>query len=205
MFITLGLLVFPSQLPPVAVASLLIAAALMFVARPLAVFLCLAFSRVPWREKTLISWVGLRGAVPIILATFPLVAGVPAAGAIFNIVFFIVLLSVLLQGTTIAPAARLLGLDDGKVVDHSPADAHLAGRGESAVITAEVNDGSFAAGKRVVELDWPREALILVIYRGLEFFVPNGATELHAGDRLIVLTPKTSVEAVERSLAGASG
>lgn len=204
MFTTLGLLVFPSQLMPVAVASLLVVAALMFVARPLSVFISLAFSKVAFKEKVLISWVGLRGAVPIILATFPLVAGIPAAGPIFNIVFFIVFASVLLQGTTIAFAARVLGLDTGKAPEHSPSDAHLAGRGESAVITTEVKEGSFAAGKRVVELDWPREALILVIYRGLEFFVPNGATELQEGDRLIVLTPKTSVEAVEQSLEGAS-
>jgi cell volume regulation protein A len=200
MFTTLGLLVFPSQLLPVAGASLLVVAVLMFVARPVAVFISLAFSKVPFKEKVLISWVGLRGAVPIILATFPLVAGIPAAGPIFNIVFFIVFASVLLQGTTIALAARVLGLDAAQVTEFSPAEAHLAGRGESAVITAEIAQGAFAAGKRVVELDWPREALILVIYRGVEFFVPNGATELHAGDRLIVLTPKTSVEAVEKSL-----
>lgn len=204
MFTTLGLLVFPSQLLPVAAASLMVVAALMFVARPISVFISLAFSKVPFKEKVLISWVGLRGAVPIILATFPLVAGIPAAGPIFNIVFFIVFASVLLQGTTIAFAARVLGLDTGTVPEHSPSEAHLAGRGESAVITTEVKEGSFAAGKRVVELDWPREALILVIYRGLEFFVPNGATELLAGDRLIVLTPKAAVDAVEQSLEGGS-
>ncbi len=198
MFITLGLLVFPSQLLPVAGASIVIALVLMFVARPLAVFISLAASRMAMKEKALISWVGLRGAVPIILATFPLVAGVPAAKPIFNIVFFVVFASVLLQGTTIAAVARWLGVETTAYADPSPATVHLAGRGESAVVTLEVKGDSPAVSRRVVDLDWPREALILVIYRGKDFFVPNGATELAAGDRLIVLTPKTAVDALRR-------
>ncbi|HVS31757.1 MAG TPA: potassium/proton antiporter [Thermoanaerobaculia bacterium] len=200
MFITLGLLVFPSQLPPVAGVSLVMAVVLMFVARPVAVFISTAAARMTLRERLLVSWVGLRGAVPIILATFPLVAGIPAAGAIFNIVFFIVFASVILQGTTIAMVARWLGLDTAVVEDYSPAVAHLAGRGESAMITLEVPKGSRAAGKRVVELGWPRQALILVIYRGNEFFVPNGATMLAGGDRLIVLTSTGSVDQLRSTL-----
>lgn len=203
MFVTLGLLVFPSRLLPVAGVSLAIAFLLMLVARPLAVFICLAPTRVTLKEKLLISWVGLRGAVPIILATFPLVAGIPAAQPIFNIVFFIVFASVLLQGTTIPLAARWLGLDDSETIEWSPAVAHLAGRGESSLVTLEVSAGSYSAGKRVVELAWPREALILVIYRGSEFFVPNGATEVQPGDRLIVLTSKSTVDQISATVRAA--
>lgn len=200
MFITLGLLVFPSKLPSVAGVSLAVAAVLMLVARPAAVFITLAPVRMPWREKLLVSWVGLRGAVPIILATFPLVAGIPAAPVLFDIVFFIVFASVLLQGTTIAPVARRLGLDEASSSDAPPESVHLAGRGESALVTLEVDAGSRADGHRVVELQWPRETLILVVYRGNEFFVPNGATALASGDRLIVLTTNAAVETLKESV-----
>ena len=200
MFIALGLLVFPSQLPNVAGVSLAIAGVLMFIARPLAVFVTLAPSNIPWREKMLVSWVGLRGAVPIVLATFPLVAGISAAPLIFNIVFFIVFASVLLQGTTIAPVARKLGLDTAQDADTEPEAVHLAGRGESALITLQVETGSRADGHRVVELKWPRETLILVVYRGIEFFVPNGATVLKSGDSLIVLTTKETVDGLRSAV-----
>jgi cell volume regulation protein A len=199
MFITLGLLVFPSQLPPVAGVSLAITAFLMLVARPLSVFITLGPARVPFKEKVLISWVGLRGAVPIILATFPLVAGVPVSPFIFNAVFFIVLASVMLQGTTIAPVARWLGLDEARGSD-AAGGVHLAGRGDSALVTLEVARGSFADGRRVFELNWPRETLILVLYRGTEFFVPNGATALAAGDRLIVITSRPTVDDLQQSV-----
>ncbi len=200
MFLTLGLLVFPSRLPSVAGVSVAIAFFLMLVARPLAVFLSLAASSMSVREKALVSWVGLRGAVPIILATFPLVAGLTSSSTIFNIVFFTVFASVLLQGTTIPFVARCLRVDSPEIVDRSPAVAHLAGRGESSLVTLEVGRGSKAAGRRVVELDWPRESLILVVYRGSDFFVPSGATELACDDRLIVLTSKDSVDTLRESV-----
>ena len=112
MFLVLGLLVFPTQLPAVAWRGVGLALVLMLVARPLAIWLSLAFTSFNWRDKLLISWVGLRGAVPIVLATFPLAAGVPFAGDIFNVVFFVVFLSVALQGTSISVASRLIGVDD---------------------------------------------------------------------------------------------
>jgi potassium/hydrogen antiporter len=106
MFLTLGLLVFPSRLPSVAIAGILTALVLMFVARPLAVFVGLVFSGFGWRAQTLVAWAGLRGAVPIVLATFPLLAGVKNASYLFDIVFFVVLTSALLQGTTLPWVAR---------------------------------------------------------------------------------------------------
>jgi len=114
MFVILGLLVFPSRLKGIIVPGLAISAFLMLVARPVSVFLPLAFSKIKVREKVLISWVGLRGSVPIVLATFPLMAGVPDADIIFNVVFFIVLTSVLIQGTSIPIVAKLLKLDAPK-------------------------------------------------------------------------------------------
>ncbi|MGD1714926.1 potassium/proton antiporter [Dapis sp. BLCC M172] len=109
-FLTLGLLVFPSRLLPVAGVAIVIAIFLIFIARPVSVFICLGLSRYRLREKLFISWVGLRGSVPIILATFPVTAGISGGRSIFNVVFFIVLTSVLVQGLTLAPVARWLGL-----------------------------------------------------------------------------------------------
>lgn len=112
MFLTLGLLVFPSQLPAVAAPGLAVTAILMLVARPLSVFICLApFRRFDWRAKLFVSWAGLRGAVPIVLATFPIVAGVPGAQTIFNIVFFVVLVSSVIQGPTLGWLTKRLGLE----------------------------------------------------------------------------------------------
>lgn len=111
MFLTLGILVFPSHLVPIAVVGLLVSVFLIFIARPASVFVTLALTKMSFREKAMISWVGLRGAVPIILATFPLLAGIPKAEMIFNLVFFIVLASALLQGTSIPLVARWLRVD----------------------------------------------------------------------------------------------
>lgn len=111
MFMSLGLLVFPSQLPGVIVPGLIMTAALMLVARPISVFICLApFRNFDWRAKLFVSWAGLRGAVPIVLATFPIVAGAPSAQTIFNIVFFVVVASSLIQGPTLGPLANRLGV-----------------------------------------------------------------------------------------------
>lgn len=122
MFVSLGLLVFPSQLPGVVLPGLAISAILMFVARPVSVFLCLApFPRYDTRVKLFVSWAGLRGAVPIVLATFPVVAGVSGAQMIFNIVFFVVVLSTLVQGTLLGYVGRLLGLTEEKASEPSEA------------------------------------------------------------------------------------
>jgi len=111
LFVTLGLLVFPSHLIPVLGQGLLVSAFLMLVARPLGVFVSIALSRFNWREKGLISWGRPAGAVPIVLATFPLMAGIPEGELLFNLVFFIVLTSALLQGWSVPLAARIFGVD----------------------------------------------------------------------------------------------
>lgn len=205
MFLVLGLLVFPSELVEVAWVGIAVALVLIFIARPVAVFVSLAFTSLGLREKTLISWVGLRGAVPIILATFPLLAGAPGAAVIFNVVFFIVLTSVILQGTTIPLVARWLRVDVPTVPDLPPGEPAFSSRRDSALLTIEVAEGSQAAGRKIVQLpQWPREALILVVYRDDEFFLPVGGTELKPDDRLIVLTSKKVADRI-RAIGAAPG
>ena len=195
MFLTLGLLVFPSRLTGVWGESILVALCLVFVARPIAVYLPLIGSALTMRERTLVAWSGLRGAVPIILGTFPFLAGVRSADVLFDIVFFVVITSVLLQGTTIAPVARWLG-----VVQEEPSDAErLARRGESDLVTIEA--GSAVAGRRIVELDLPPGTMIMLVYRSGGYFVPEGATHVEDGDRLVLFTSKQTIDEVRARLS----
>jgi potassium/hydrogen antiporter len=198
MFLTLGLFVFPSRLIPVAGASLLIAVCLMFVARPLSIFAGLAFSRIQVREKLFVSWVGLRGAAPIILATFPLVAGVPQAEMFFNVVFFIVLTSVLLQGTSIPAVARWLKVDAPTVpkrlypLEYTPMEGLTSELKELPIVP-----GSWAAGKAIFEMGLPDDFLIMLVARDADFVVPYGGFVLQDGDVLLVLSERESFEQVK--------
>jgi cell volume regulation protein A len=200
MFLVLGLQVYPSHLVPVIPIGLVIAAFLMLVARPVATFIGLLFAKLSIRRKTMISWVGLRGAVPIVLATFPLLAGVSKAEMIFNVVFFIVLTSALIQGSTIPPVARWLRLD-------APIPARLKapfefepGAGvDGEQIELEIPEQSFAVDKRIVDLGFPHGVLVVFIERNNKYIVPSGGTVLKAGDRLHLIARKEMVREV-RSL-----
>lgn len=200
LFLTLGLLVFPSEVLPLAKYGAMIALWLMLVARPVAVLLALVpFRGISLRKKALISWVGLRGAAPILLATYPLVAGAPLSDVVFNVVFFVVLVSVVLQGTTIPLAARLLHVDSPTPQRPAYPIEYLGGRGLSdAFVELEVPVGSFADGRAIVALDLPAELLVILIARGAEFMIPSGGSKLQAGDRLLVLSDPN---ALQRSLA----
>jgi cell volume regulation protein A len=188
MFLTLGLLVFPSRLPAVIDVGLLVSLFLMFVARPVSVFLTLSVTRMPFREQAMVAWVGLRGAVPIILATFPLVAGVPRADHIFNLVFFIVLTSVLLQGTSIPLVTRWLGVAAPLPATPSILPEALASRDlKASLVELAVPRDSAASGRQVVELGLPEGALIVLIKRGDEMLVPSGGTLIAADDSLLVV------------------
>lgn len=195
MFLTLGLQVFPSQLWDVAAPGLGIALFLMFVARPLAVFATLTPTRLPWREQALVAWVGLRGAAPIILGTFPLVAGVPQAMLIFDVVFFIVLTSALLQGTTLTWVATKLRLDTGGAPAADPLD--LIAAAERELIELPIESASRLAGLRVMDAGLPPGALVVLINRGPNSVVPAGGTKILPGDRLIVLTSHAERPLVE--------
>ena len=193
MFLTLGLQVFPTQLMPVAWTGLFLALFLMMFARPVAVFLTLAFTALSLREKTMIAWVGLRGAVPIILATFPLLAGIPQATMMFNLVFFIVLTSVLLQGTSIPLVARWLQVDEPlqRRLDASPVWDAPSGL-KSGLIEVTIPESSAAAGKRLLDLGLPKHALVILIGRKGQCFAPDGSTVLDANDSLLVFADQAA-------------
>jgi cell volume regulation protein A len=193
MFLTLGLQVFPSQLPGIAVMGLVIGAFLSLIARPLSVWIALVGSGMGWRDKAFISWVGLRGAAPIVLATFPLLAGIESANLIFNLVFFIVLVSVLLQGSLIVPAAKLLNvyatdtpaprtplafvMDDGRIGDN--------------LVELTISEGCAIVGSQIIDLELPTGVLVALIGREGDTIVPNGGTVIEAGDRLLLVTTAT--------------
>ena len=188
MFLILGLLVFPSRLLPIIVSGILISFFLIFIARPIGVFLSLPFGKINFKEKTFISWVGLRGAVPIILATFPLLAGVPKADILFNIVFFIVITSVLIQGTTIPLAAKLLGVDAPETktkTEHVEFEFHYDENSQK--IELVIPQNSEAIGKQLVELGLPESAIIILIKREDKSIVPRGGTIIEPQDKLLIL------------------
>jgi len=197
MFLALGLLVFPSQVAPITGVALLIAGCLMFIARPISVFISLIPSKLGWREKTFISWVGLRGAAPIILATFPLVARLEQANLIFNIVFFVVLTSVLMQGTSLAPVAKLLKVDAPIIPKRMYPIEYVPMTGlKGELKELPVPPGSAMIGKAIFELGLPDEFLIILIARDNDFMMPSGGTVLQGNDTLLVLSDKESFNQV---------
>lgn len=188
MFIVLGLLVFPKRLIPIAGSGILISLALMFIARPLGVFLSLAFvKKVDNKQKLFISWVGLRGAVPIVFATYPLLEGIEKSDTIFHIVFFIVLTSILFQGTTLHRLAKWLQLE-AKAPKKRGQAIHLSEDVKSELLELEVTQNATAAGKKIVELGFPKGSLIVLINRNDQYVTPRGDTVIEAGDRLMVMT-----------------
>lgn len=188
MFVTLGLLVFPSQIVPLAAAGALFTFLLMFVARPVSVFLCLLPFGMGAREKALVSWVGLRGAVPIILATFPLMAGIGHANTIFDIVFFVVIASVFIQGTSIPFVAKLLGLKaELPEKPNYPIEFEKTEAIDADLTDVIVPYDSSAVGKVLGELGIPERCLVVMIARGEKFIVPSGTTSIEGGDVLLVL------------------
>jgi cell volume regulation protein A len=201
MFLALGLLVFPSQLASAFVPGLLAALFLIFIARPVSVLLTLLPWKMPMNEKALVSWVGLRGAVPIILATYPLVAGVPDADVIFNIVFFIVIFSALVHGTSIPSVARWLGLagpleETGKLSREFDVDPDTP----SELLELVIPPDASAVGKQVVDLGLPKGTLIILMQKGDERFVPVGSTVIGAKDTLLLLTTDEMTESVRACL-----
>jgi cell volume regulation protein A len=189
MFLVLGLLVFPSHVVKVAGMGIQVSAFLMLVARPIAVFLTLLPSRLTFREKVLVSWVGLRGAVPIVLATFPKMAGVAQSDLMFNLVFFVVIASALFQGKTLMPVARFLKLD-GPLPNKPryPLEFERSEYLRSEMKEIIVPPGSPAAGKPIAELNLPAGTLILLIGRNNAFLVPRGTTTIQENDMLLVFT-----------------
>jgi potassium/hydrogen antiporter len=188
MFLTLGLLVFPAQLGDVAGKGTLLALVVVFVARPVATVLSTIGSGFEAREKALLGWAGLRGAVPVVLAIFPVIAGIPDRQEFFNIVFFAVLLSTVLQGTTIEPVARWLKVTSEEP-GRMPSVLEIGAVRELGADVVEhlIRSGDAAAGARLRDLGLPRDALVSLIIRGDEALLPRGSTRLEENDRLLVL------------------
>lgn len=188
MFLTLGLLVNPHELVPVSAIGLEIGIFMILIARPVSVFISLIpFKEYSLKGKLYISWVGLRGAVPIIFATYPLIAGIEHAHLFFNIVFFITILSLLIQGTTVASLAKWLKLIEEP--EKAPVFAvEFPEEIKSKICEMEVKDDMLANGKRLIDINIPEHSLVVMIKRGQSFFIPNGKTELKTGDVLLIIS-----------------
>jgi cell volume regulation protein A len=189
LFLTLGLLVYPSAVLPIMGTGLMISLFLIFLARPIGVMLSLLPFKMKLRRRFYISWVGLRGAVPIVFATYPLLAGIEKATLIFNIVFFVSVTSVLIQGTTLSWMARLLHVAiPEKVKPLGPTDAFIQEHPKAAMREFTVSGSCFAAGKPIVDLGFPKSAIIAMIRRNDKYLTPTGATVIEPSDALIVLS-----------------
>ncbi len=200
MFLVLGLLVTPSELLPVAPQALLLAAGLMFLARPLAVGLCLLPFRFPWREQVYIGWVGLRGAVPIVLALFPLLAGIEQAATIFNVVFFVVLISLVVQGWTVAPAARWLGLELPPTAGAlHRVELDLPGRHDYELVGYRLAADSQAAGLPLRRLPLPQQTHIAAVLRGDRLLgCEEPELTLAVGDHVYLFAGPTDIKTLDR-------
>ncbi len=204
MFLVLGLLVTPSELLPVALDALLFAALLSFVARPLAVWLCLLPFHFPWREQVFIAWVGLRGSVPIVLALFPLMAGMEQAHVYFNIVFFVVLVSLIGQGWTIPLLARWLKLEmppQTQVVERLEID--LPGERELELVGYQLAASSPLVAERRAFPRLPSSARPVAQLRQRELLDQIDWQDLRAGDQLLLIVDPAELEALDRLLAPA--
>jgi potassium/hydrogen antiporter len=190
MFLLLGLLVFPSRLWQVAVVGLTLALFLVLVARPVVAMLCLAPFRYRWRDSAYVGWVGLRGAVPIVLATIPVMAEVPGARVLFDIVFFIVVVGAIVPGATVPWMAKLLRVES----DAPPPPATMievdsrAPRGDE-LRAYFVSDQLAVAGATLAEIPFPDGAAVSMLERGGALIAPSGATRIEAGDYVYVIAP----------------
>ena len=192
MFLTLGLLVNPSELVDVVGIGMVVGFFMLLFARPMAVFLCLApFRKLTFKARVFVSWVGLRGAVPIIFATYPLIAEVPHASLIFNIVFFLTIISLIVQGTTINWFAKLLGLAVDLEDEDTPID--LPEKMISALSEIDVTPALLERGEFLSDLMLPDHTLVVMVRRENRYFVPKGATRLQLGDQLLVI-PENNAE-----------
>lgn len=188
MFLSLGLLVNPHEMLDVAGVALLIGLFMIVVARPVSVFACLLpFRKMTNRARCFVSWVGLRGAVPIIFATYPVVAAIPDSNQLFNIVFFITLLSLIFQGMTIASGARMLHLDLPQEKEGNEFGVELPDEIDSRLEDQTLTEEMLVNGNRLMDMDIPKGTLVMLVKRGNEFIIPNGQVELHAGDKLLYI------------------
>ncbi len=191
MFLTLGLLVNPTELLPIAGIGLAVSLFMIFVSRPIAVWFCLIpFRKMSFKAKHYVAWVGLRGAAPILFATYPLTSKIEGAGMIFNIVFFVTLVSLLVQGTTVPAVARWLGLaGENKPQNRLQTfDVELSDDIKSSMSEVTLAPKHFLCGSRIMDMPMPENTLVVMVKRDEHYFVPTGATELEPGDVLLLIS-----------------
>lgn len=193
MFLCLGLLVNPHEMLEVACVALLIGVFMILIGRPLSVFLCLLpfGKKITLKSRLFISWVGLRGAVPIIFATYPVVANVPGSDVIFNIVFFITIVSLIIQGTTVSRAARLLGLSIPMPKTGNDFGVELPDEIDSDLKDMTVTPEILVQGDTLKDMNLPQGTLVMIVKRGDEYLIPNGSLKLHVGDKLLLISEKS--------------
>ncbi len=198
MFLALGLLVFPSQLGDVWLEGTALALILVFVARPLPAIAATAFERFSAGERVVLGWAGLRGAVPVVLATFPVIDDVPGSRTFFNIVFFAVVVSTLLQGSTVEWLAQKLGVTTSEPALPRPlVETGTVRRLGAEIVEYPVGPDDAIVGQLVRELGLPRDALLSVIVRGDEALLPRGSTRIEAADRLHVMVREEVAEEMD--------
>ena len=195
MFLSLGLLVNPHEMLGVSVCAMLIGLFMIFVARPLTVMLCLLpFRQMTFKAKCFVSWVGLRGAVPIIFATYPVVSEIPGSQVIFNIVFFITLLSLIFQGMTIAPVAKWLSLDLPEEKEGNEFGVEIPEEIDSQLTDVTLTPEMLEDGNRLMDMNIAPGTLVMLVKRGKEFMIPNGRMELKVGDKLLYISENKKEE-----------
>lgn len=194
MFLTLGLLVNPHELLDVAAVALLIGLFMIVAARPISIFACLLpFRHISNKARLFVSWVGLRGAVPIIFATYPVIAQIPGSNQLFNIVFFITLLSLVIQGMSIAKVAKWLKLDLPQKKEGNEFGIELPDEIDSELHEITLTPEMLKEGNRLADMHLPQGTLVILIKRGYEFLIPNGQAELHTGDKLLIISENKQV------------
>ena len=195
MFLSLGLLVNPHEMLEVSISAMLIGLFMIFVARPLTVGLCLLpFRQMTFKAKCFVSWVGLRGAVPIIFATYPVVSQIPGSQIIFNIVFFITLLSLIFQGMTIAPVAKWLSLDLPQEKEGNDFGVEIPEEIDSQLTDVTLTAEMLENGNRLMDMNIAKGTLVMLVKRGSEFMIPNGRMELKVGDKLLYISENKKEE-----------
>lgn len=204
LFVLLGLLVDPSELAADVVPAIIIGTVLLLVARPLSVVGSLFWFRIPWREQLFLSWAGLRGAVPIVLATFPIVAGVPDSSRLLNIVFILVVVFTLVQGPSLRPIARALGLITRESTREIQVEAAPLDVLDAELLTMTVQPQSRLHSVTILELRLPDPAVITLIIRDGHTFVPLPDTRIEAGDELLIVTTSKTRAAAESRLRAVS-
>lgn len=200
MFLILGLLINLKEsfnyIPQAVICSLI----LIFVARPVAVFLTDSFFNRNLKEKLLISWVGLRGAAPIVLAIFPLTYNINYGFEIFNIIFYVVIISLILQGTTVSYVAKLLKLNEKNISKHSSVLEYSDLESKNKIIEFKIPPDVFACNKRIDELNLPNNSIVSLIYKKGEYIIPKNDTIVEQNDILFVLMDKTKENMVRKRI-----